>query len=579
LSRPSGDGWYDRAPHVRPVAGGTPLGTIRQPVPAPIRISRLLAIATLALLLIGPVPSRAGDPAPSATVGTTPSNAPTLTDQPPGTLQDLVDGAPEGGVVAVPPGLYREQVTVRRPVTIRGGGAEIRGSDVWTDWTQTDRGWRSADTVPDMFTGGECSEPRCAWPEQVFLDGVPLLQVERDPSAGQFARDSEFRILLGDDPSDQLVEVTVRQEWFLVESEDVTIEDMTMRHAGSAAQYGGIHGVEGAHRLMIHNVNLSDTSGALVSFHGVNGGSLFDSTLRRGGQLGVKGGGPGTRDLTITGNRIEGNNTEGYNDGWEAGGIKLTNAIDTVISDNEVIGNTGPGIWCDIDCSNTNITGNRVSENSRAGIMFEISDGATIADNVVWDNGWGFASWAWGAGILISSSKNAVVQDNTLAWNADGITVVSQKRDRPGGDQVHGVQVIANTIVAGAPGGFLLGWVEDWDGGTFQSDAGNVGRDNAFWMDPADTSDCQFMWQGCHAQVDSFAATPGGTGSRTLGDPDVGAALGSEGLESPVPHVVNDPPRLRSLVLPLAIAGVAVGVVLLLGVAVVLRRRSRRGSI
>src|SRR5687767_9351557 len=44
-------------------------------------------------------------------------------------LQSLIDAAPRGSVVDVAPCIYRETVTIRRPLTLRGNGAVIDGRD------------------------------------------------------------------------------------------------------------------------------------------------------------------------------------------------------------------------------------------------------------------------------------------------------------------------------------------------------------------------------------------------------------------------------------------------------------------
>ena len=491
-----------------------------------------------------------------------------------GSLQHLVDAAAPGAVVVVPVGRYRELVRIHKPITLKGGGSEIRGSEVWRDWVSDGLHWMSEQAVPDLSTGGYCVEPRCAWPEQVFIDGAPQLQVAANPSAGQFALGPDRRIVLGEDPSGQTVEVTVRPDWVVVDAPDVTIEDFVMRHAASPAQFGGIHGSAGADRLTIRHVDLGDAHGALVSFHDLTGGSLLDSRLERGGQIGVKGGGDGVRDLTIVGNEILDNNTEGFDTGWEAGGIKITNGTGVTIQSNVVTGNVGAGIWCDIDCSGVDITGNRVGENSRAGIMFEISRGAHIADNVVWDNGWGFATWAWGAGILISSASDALVERNTVAWNADGIAVVSQERGNPAWDRVTDVHVIDNVVVAGPPGGWLLGMAEDWASGIHDAAADNTGLDNRFGEDPNHPRECLYVWMTCFDRLDSFSNTSAGTGSILMSDDERRAALAAVGLTEPVPHEVNDPPRSRVLA-AVVIGAAAVALLMLVFVIVVVRRRRR----
>ena len=260
---------------------------------------------------------------------------------------------------------------------------------------------------------------------------------------------------------------------------------------------------------------------------------------------------------------------------WEAGGLKAALAEGLVLQDNVVERNDGPGLWCDIDCRDITIRGNRVTGNSRAGIHFEISDGADITDNVVVDNGWGFATWGWGAGILVSSSTGARVTGNTVAWNADGIAVVSQVRGRASGDTVRDVTVEGNTVIDDGTGGVLLGWLQDWSGAMYDAGAANHGRDNAF--SSAGMVDCSFEWDGCHGSVEAFAETPGGAGSRSLTDDERSATLAEYGIAgAPAPHEVNDPPRLRTLVPWVVGGGVVVLLVGGLGIVAIRRRRTSR---
>lgn len=535
-----------------------------------------LALVAIALLASTPAGASAASPGPSIAGSHGPSTAPPGPEQAPGALQALLDAAEPGAVVVIPRGVYREDVTVKTPLTVRGDGAEIRGSDVWPDWQANGRIWRSVAAVPSFTGGGFCRDPRCAWPEQVFVGGQPLAQVAADPTTGQFAIDQDRRVLLADDPTGRLVEVTVRERWLTVEAADVTIDGLAMHHAASPAQHGALQALPGGDRLTIRHVQLSDAHGALVSFQGVAGASLMASDVSRGGQLGVHAGGEGTTDLTIEGNRIAGNNTEGFDPAWEAGGLKAALANGLRVIDNNVDGNDGPGIWCDIDCHDFTASGNRVSGNTRAGIMFEISDGAIVENNIVWENGWGYPTWGWGAGVLISSSSDATVRGNLLAWNADGISVVSQSRDRPGGDVVRGVSVVDNTIISDAKGGFMLAWLQDWPGSLYAADSKNVASGNRFWHEAPEPTECRFEWSDCLDRIAAFAATPGGSSSGYLSDEAAHVALADTGVPAhPIPHPTGEAPRLRTVLLVAGAVGLATLVLIIL-LVVLYRRRDRR---
>ena len=57
-------------------------------------------------------------------------------------LQTLVDAAPAGTTLDVPACTYRETVRIAKPLTLDGHGqAEIRGSDVWTNWNRRGNYW------------------------------------------------------------------------------------------------------------------------------------------------------------------------------------------------------------------------------------------------------------------------------------------------------------------------------------------------------------------------------------------------------------------------------------------------------
>ena len=65
--------------------------------------------------------------------------------------------------------------------------------------------------------------------------------------------------------------------------------------------------------------------------------------------------------------------------------------------------------------------------------------------NRLWENGWRFPAWGWGGGIVVSSSRNVEVFDNVVAWNPDGISIISQQRERSAFNDVRNISVHDNT--------------------------------------------------------------------------------------------------------------------------------------
>ena len=466
---------------------------------------------------------------PGATASTAPSHEPVAAACK-SSLQPLIDAAPAGSSVVLPACLARETLVINKPLTVVGApGSEIRGSDVWSDWRLGGAGWVSALTVPAFRPNGHCAEgtSRCQWPEQVFVDGSPLEQVAQgtQPGPGQFSLDGDRHVTVSDPPLGRMVEVTTRERWIEPKADGIVIAGLRMGHAADAAQDGAI--ADGGHLVSIRDCVMSDTHGPVVSLTGR--GELTGNDISRGGQLGVHGSG-----ALVADNRIHDNNTEGFDPGWEAGGLK-TNRPAGVIEGNEIYANDGPGIWLDGAEGSYEILRNRVHDNRGAGILYEISRQGRIASNSLWANGFGDPVWGWGGGIVLSTSLDVQVDHNVLAWNADGISVISQRREDAPGSVAH-VAVQDNVIAGKATGpdakqNYGLAWLQDWPGRMFDPAEANRGSGNLFWYAARDEpSSPRFAWDGDIARLSAFGATPGGTASRYVTEAESQAALGEAGV-------------------------------------------------
>jgi parallel beta-helix repeat protein len=351
------------------------------------------------------------------------------------------------------------------------------------------------------------------------------------PGAGQFSLDSGRHVLLGSDPTGHVAEVTVRDHWVRVNASDVTITGFRMRHSANDAQDGGIlvggYGQPARDRATIRNNVLSNAHGAVVMFYGGSGHAILGNDLFAGGQEGLAFGGPGGSGSLVQGNRIHDNNTEAFESGWEAGGMKAALQSGLTLDANEVWGNAGPGLWLDVQCTNAVFSNNRVHHNATAGLFFEVSYGAKIFGNKVWENGWGWPNWGWGAGILVSSSGGAEIYGNTVAWNADGISVISQQRSDA--NPVTNNYVHDNTIMA-TRGSDLLFWAQDWSGSLFNSASANHGATNAYWMDVSENGEARYSWSTAIGYLGTFNPTPGEENGRYLTSTEKDQLLSSAGM-------------------------------------------------
>lgn len=126
------------------------------------------------------------------------------------------------------------------------------------------------------------------------------------------------------------------------------------------------------------------------------------------------------------------------------GGIKITKSgsetNQILIVENEVYDNTRIGIWGDVACHYWQIESNTVSNHESHGILYEVSDNASIRFNTLLNNAPNYSGlpgdWSKG-GITIAESAFIDVSFNTVEGSRGGIVV--QQTYRPAGTCTPGV--------------------------------------------------------------------------------------------------------------------------------------------
>jgi hypothetical protein len=355
------------------------------------------------------------------------------------------------------------------------------------------------------------------------------------PSAGQFSLDGARHVVLGSSPVGHAVEVTVRNSWIQIRASDVTVSGFRMKQAATDAQGGALLVSGNVNRATISNNSLSDVHGSPLYVYGGVGHRVLNNDIFRGGQEGLHT--SGTTDMLIQGNAIHDNNTEAFEPGWEAGAFKAGQAVRLTMDNNTVYNNKGPGLWLDILCTDAVFSNNRIHDNAQAGIFFEVSFGAQIYGNKIWNNGWSSTAWGWGAGILSSSSGGVDIHNNVVAWNGDGISVISQNRpDEPTTNiYVHDNDIFAAPRSTDTSDAVMLGWLQDWGGTLYNAGSNNRGSSNRYWSTAAEPSPgsgypCRFTWAGCYGTITGFNPTPGEEGGRYLTTAEKDSALSAAGI-------------------------------------------------
>jgi hypothetical protein len=451
-------------------------------------------------------------------------------------LQLLIDAAPAGSVVQVPACIYHEMVTIGKPLTLDGhGAAQIRGSDVWTSWNATGNGSVSSLTVPNFSSDhqGVCADAsnRCNWPEQVFVDGTPLTEASAGsvPGAGQFALDTARHVVLHDDPSSHVVEVTTRERWVDTQSDNVTIQGMLFWHAANPAETGAI-GNQDRNGWTLQDSQLYSAHGGIVSLGGASNPNTQTRVLRNviaGSGYEAIDGFRNTNTL-IQGNNIYNNNLSGFDSvNWAGAGVKVVQFTNLVIDQNEVRNNAGPGLWCDIGCQSVTFSNNQVHDNQGAGILYEISSGAKVYANAIWNCS------PSAPAINISSSANAEVYSNVVAWNNLGIAVFSEERSNRPSQGTVDINVHDNTILSNGQSALALQWFQRGSGNLFDSGSGNSGSSNAFWFPGEEDGSSRFRWQRYFSSLNDFKQTPSGANAHYLTLAERDQILSAWGIPKP----------------------------------------------
>ena len=101
--------------------------------------------------------------------------------------------------------------------------------------------------------------------------------------------------MIADDPTGHTVEVATRQRWVDVRSDHVTLQGLTMRHAGSAPNIASALSNQGYSSFTLQDSILSDAHGSLVSLDGGSDARLLRNDLSRAGQSASAAGMPAAR--------------------------------------------------------------------------------------------------------------------------------------------------------------------------------------------------------------------------------------------------------------------------------------------
>ena len=372
-------------------------------------------------------------------------------------IQAKLDAQPAGTRFTIAAGTHRLQ-TIRPKDGVQligAAGAVLSGARVLTQFERDGSLWVVTGQAQENSLAGQCeaTAPMCRQPEDLFIDNRRLEPVasKGEVAAGKWFFDrASDRVYFADDPAGRVVEIGVVPHAFVGAADGVVIQNITIEKYATPAQQGAVQGDQ-SRNWTLENVDVRLNHGTGIRLG--DGMRVLRSRVTSNGQLGIGGSG---RGILIESTEIAYNNAAGYKQAWEAGGTKFARTEDLVVRGNHVHHNAGHGLWTDIDNIRTLYEFNRCEDNALSGIFHEISYGATIRDNTARRNGAGSPVWVDGAGILVNSSRDVEIYNNTVDGNANGIAAVQSARGtgRYGDYRVANLYVHDNviTLVRGSTG-------------------------------------------------------------------------------------------------------------------------------
>jgi trimeric autotransporter adhesin len=354
------------------------------------------------------------------------------------TVSAAIAKAGSGATIVLRGGTYHESVTIppaKSGITIQAYPSErvwFDGSTVVSGWTQVGRtwvhrGWTAHFDHSASFTHGDNSGgfvnpayPMAAWPDQVFIDGVGLKQVQSATRVGPgtfFVNYSAQTLTIGTDPTGHEVRASDIERAFYVAAHGVTLRGFGVRRyatplprMGAVVLYGG--------RDVVQNVVVTDNATQGLSFSGV--GNLADHvTAADNGMVGIHANMAGS--FTIQNSLIAHNNVEHFNPSPAAAGVKITKSRGVTVRDSVVKDNLGTkGIWLDESDVGFTLASNTVT-GQPVNVQVEISDTGIVANNTV----------SGGAlGIYLFDTGNVRVYNNDVSDNTVGSIFLSQDARR-----------------------------------------------------------------------------------------------------------------------------------------------------
>ena len=353
----------------------------------------------------------------------------------PGTdLQKTVSAHPAGTTYRIKAGIHRlQQITPKDgDIFIGDKGAVLNGAQFLDQWRKEGRYWThviALDRAGQEYDACSPGYEACKFPEDLFKDDYFIMRVA---SRDQLSKDNWYldypskKIYMLDDPTGFKMEISLARRAFGGSARGVTVRGLIVEKYAIPGHMAAIGDQYPGDAWTVEDNEVRLNHGQGIAFTGR--ATIRRNKVHHNGQLGIRS--SRAKHALVEGNELSYNTVPevGYVWSHEGGGAKFTVSDSLIIRNNQSHDNWGPGLWTDIDNTNTLYEGNICRNNLASGIFHEISFRAVIRCNTLSGNG-----KVHGSQILLSTSRDVEVYNNTLVVDknsGEGIRVVQRNRGK-----------------------------------------------------------------------------------------------------------------------------------------------------
>ena len=385
------------------------------------------------------------------------------------TIQSAVSKASSNDTIYIREGAYRESVQINSSknglslLAYPGEKPVIKGSEVMTNWIPHGVFWNKfVDIQPQqVMINGDNPLQQIGYPNYDFKNNQSYPRYEfpvgaglSDMSPGRFFWQNDTLYIMlkdGGNPNDKTIEVSQLQRVLFIDAANVHVKGLYFRHSNS-----NTFGEFGAAIELGDNTLLEDCDVQWSDFGGISMGYLktgakaINCNSSNNGATGFDA--SGSFNFLISSCKANNNNYRNFYAQWHAGGFKGTTASWGIIENSEFGNNIGAGVWFDycfenskyrtdghkpIVIRNNYIHDNSKTSNKNSALMIEVSEYASLQNNLVINNDY--------RGIYIAGSWDCNVINNVVAYNQDQHAIDIAGMPSNGGKLIN--NYIANNII------------------------------------------------------------------------------------------------------------------------------------